>query len=65
MEAVASADCKIVGVMIIVMSAMRTGYIPEIQYWFILHSCHLLLNIIVLTPALVLSTRMNMDSVLA
>ena len=52
-EAVASTDCKIVGVMIIVMRAMTTGTLLGIQYWFVLHSCHLLLNVIVLTPALV------------
>jgi hypothetical protein len=39
--------------MIIVMRAMTTGTLLGIQYWFVLHSCHLLLNVIVLTPALV------------
>ena len=63
--AVASTDCKIMGVMIIVMRAMTTGYKLEIQCWLILHSCHLLLNIILLTPALVFSTRINMDRFLA
>jgi hypothetical protein len=51
---VASVGCKIVvGVMIIVMRAMTTRTLLGIQYWFVLHSCHLLLNAIVLTPVLV------------
>jgi len=50
----ASVGCKfVVGVIIIIMRAMTTGTLLEIQYWFVLHSCHLLLNVIVLTPALV------------
>jgi len=50
----ASVGCKfVVGVIIIIMRAMTTGSLLEIQYWFVLHSCHLLLNVIVLTPALV------------
>ena len=49
---VASIGCKIVvGVMIIIMRAVTTGTLLGIQYWFVLHSCHLLLIVIVLTPA--------------
>ena len=51
---VASVGSKIVvGVMIIVMRAITTGTLLGIQYWFVLNDCHLLLNVIVLTPALV------------
>ena len=62
---VASVDCKIVGDKIIVMRAVTTGTILGIQYWFVLQSCHLLLKVIVLTPALVLSTTVNMEDDLA
>ena len=52
MAVVASIGCKIVvGVMIIIMRAVTTGTLLGIEYWFVLHSCHLLLNVIVLTPA--------------
>ena len=51
---VASVGSKIVvGVMMIVMRAITTGTLLGIQYWFVLNGCHLLLNVIVLTPALV------------
>lgn len=54
--AVASVDCKIVGVMIIVRRAMTTGHLLGIRNWFVLHCCHLLINTVVLTPpALVLN----------
>jgi hypothetical protein len=56
--AVASAGCKIVAdvMIIIIRRAMAAGLVSEIQYWLVLDSCHLLINIVVLTPALVLST---------
>jgi hypothetical protein len=44
---------------------VTTGTILGIQYWFVLHSCQLLLKVIVLTPALVLSTTVNMEDDLA
>lgn len=56
---VASAGCKVVVdvmIIIIIRRAMAAGLISEIQYWLVLHSCQLLINIVVLTPALVLST---------
>jgi hypothetical protein len=53
--AVASAGCNIGGVMIIVMRAMTTGPILGTQYRrLISSSCHPLLNIILLTPALLI-----------
>ena len=56
MAAVASAGCKIGGVMMMmVRRAMATGPILGTQYRrLISSSCHLLVNIIVLTPALVI-----------
>ncbi len=55
--AVASAGCKIVVgvVMMIIRRAMTitTGPLLAIQYWPVLHNCHLLFNIMVLTPVLV------------
>jgi hypothetical protein len=52
--AVASAGCNIGGVMIIVMRAMTTGPILGTQYRrLISSSCHLV-NIILLTPVLVI-----------
>lgn len=62
--AVASAGCKIVVdvmIIIIISRAMAAGLISEIQYWLVLHSCHLLLIniVVVLTPALALSTMRN------
>lgn len=51
---VASIGCKIVvGVMIIIMRAVTTGTLLGIQYWFVLHNCHLLPNVIVLTPSVI------------
>jgi hypothetical protein len=49
--AVASAGCNIGGVMMMVRRAMATGPILGTQYRLISSSCHLLVNIIVLTPA--------------
>jgi hypothetical protein len=55
--AVASAGCKIGGVMMMVRRAMATGAILGTQYSrLISSSCHLLVNIIVLTPALMIPT---------
>jgi hypothetical protein len=52
--------------MTIVMRAMTTGVtLLGIQSWFALYCCHLLLNVIELTPALILSSMINMDSTLA
>jgi hypothetical protein len=65
-SAVANVGCKNVGVMTIVMRAMTTGVaLLGIQSGFVLYCCHLLLNVIELTPALTLSTTINIDSSLA
>ena len=66
MSEVASVGCKNEGVITIVMRAITTGVtLLGIQSWFVLCCCHLLLNVIELTPALILSTTINMDSTLA
>ncbi len=62
---VASAGCKIVVgvVMMIIRRAMTitTGPVLAIQYCPVLHNCNLLLNIIVLTPALVFPRATNKE----
>jgi hypothetical protein len=54
--AVTIAGCKIAGVMMMAKRAMATGPIFGIQYWLMPYSSHLLINIIILTPALVVPT---------
>jgi len=64
--AVVRAGCKIVGaVMMIIRRATTTitttGPVLAIQYWPDLPNCHLLLDIIVLTPALLFPTELDRD----
>ena len=62
LEEVVSAGCKIVGVVMMIIRRVMTtttGPVLAIQYCPVLHDCNLLLNIIVLTPALVFPTAMH------
>ena len=65
LEEVVSAGCKIVVgfVMMIIRRVMTTttGPVLAIQYCPVLHNRNLLLNIIVLTPALVFPTAMHKE----
>ena len=64
LEAVVSAGCKIVGVVMMIIRRLMTtttGPVLAIQYCPVLHNRNLLLNIIVLTPALVFPTAMHKE----
>jgi hypothetical protein len=62
--AVVNAGCKIVGAVIIIIRRAATttsGPVLAIHYWPVLHNCHPLLDIIVLTPALLFPTKIDKD----
>ena len=64
LEEVVSASCKIVGVVMMMIRRVMTtttGPVLAIQYCPVLHNRNLLLNIIVLTPALVFPTAMHKE----
>jgi hypothetical protein len=46
---------------IITSKMTTTAPVLAIQYWPVLHNCHLILNIIVLTPALAFPTTMDTE----
>ena len=64
LEEVVSAGCKIVGVVMMIIRRVMTtttGPVLAIQYCPVSHNGNLLLNIIVLTPALVFPTAMHKE----
>ena len=64
LEEVVSAGCKIVGVVMMIIRRVMTtttGPVLAIQYCPVFHNRNLLLNIIVLTPAIVFPTAMHKE----